>query len=353
MLDVQSGDVIALASVPGFDPNELATGMSRSRWSHLSSDPLAPLLNKAIAGMYPPASTFKMIVALAALESGQITEDDHVTCHGHLRLGNSRLHCWRRYGHGPMNVISAIEQSCDVYFYEVARRIGADRIAEMAVRLGLGTAAGTGLPGEKRGNIPTRAWKERLFGGRWELGETMIMSIGQGFVLATPLQLAIMTARIANGRKAVSPRLDLPGASEKDPSEQFRNLGIAESSLELVRRGMHLATNSVVGTAYKARIQDTSKEMAGKTGTSQIRRITEGERESGVKKNEELPWAERDHALYVGFAPSHSPRYAVAIVVEHGGSGGGVAAPIARELLLAAQNIDMDRAADGGRREEI
>ncbi len=340
ILDIRTGDILSMVSVPGFDPNEFASGISHERWNHLSSDPLSPLLNKSIGGTYPPGSTFKMVVALAAMETGRIGADHRVKCEGHVEIGNTRLHCWNPFGHGEMDMLSAIEQSCDVYFYDLASRVGVDRIAQMAARLGLGLSTGLGLPAEKQGVIPTRAWKEKLFDEPWQLGETMVIGIGQGFVLCTPLQLAVMTARIANSREAVLPRLAWLGDGANSGRPGFRKLGISERSLQIIRRAMYRATNSPQGTAYNARILEDRYEMAGKTGTSQIRRISAEERRRGILKNEDRPWKERDHALYVGFAPAARPRYAVSVVVEHGGGGGSTAAPIARDLLLAAQTID-------------
>ncbi len=315
--------------------------------------PYAPLTNKAISGQYAPGSTFKLAVALAALESGIIRPDQRFFCRGWLSLGNARFHCWKKYGHGWMNLRNGIKQSCDVYFYEVSKRVGIDRIAAMANRLGLGQTSGIDLPGEKPGLIPTRGWKRAVTGVPWQKGETLVAGIGQGFVLATPLQLAIMTARVANGGKAVKPHLvraTLSGgearAVEMPPPP---SLGISDGSLKLVTQAMNAVTNELRGTAYRARIKDKGMEMAGKTGTSQVRRITKRERQTRVLKNKERPWKDRDHALFVGFAPVHKPRYAVAVIVEHGGGGSKVAAPIARDLLRETQR----RAASGKSRDRM
>ena len=235
----------------------------------------------------------------------------------------------------------AHQNSCDVYFYDIAKRIGIDRIAAMATRFGLGTKTGIELPSEKGGVIPTRAWKKALIGTAWQQGETLISGIGQGFILTTPLQLAVMTARIANGGKAVLPRLIR--AAEVDGKEEepvFKDLGISKRSLDVVREGMLRVTNVQQGTAYRARISEEGMEMSGKTGTAQVRRISKAERDTRVLKNHERPWRERDHALFVGYAPSDNPRYAVSVIVEHGGGGSKVAAPIARDLLLATQKRD-------------
>ncbi len=341
ILDIHNGDVLALSSVPGFDPNEFVTGLSSKTWRRLINDPYAPLTNKAISGLYAPGSTFKMVVALAALEARIVAPDHRVFCRGHTQLGNARFHCWKRHGHGWQDMYDAHQNSCDVYFYDIAKRIGIDRIAAMATRFGLGTKTGIELPSEKGGVIPTRAWKKALIGTAWQQSETLISGIGQGFILTTPLQLAVMTARIANGGKAVLPRLIR--AAEVDGKEEepvFKDLGISKRSLDVVREGMNRVTNVQQGTAYRVRISEEGMEMSGKTGTAQVRRISKAERDTRVLKNHERPWRERDHALFVGYAPSDNPRYAVSVIVEHGGGGSKVAAPIARDLLLATQKRD-------------
>jgi len=341
VMDIHNGDVLALSSVPGFDPNEFVTGLSSRSWRRLINDPHTPLINKAISGQYAPGSTFKMVVALAALEAKIVGPDHKVFCRGHTQLENARFHCWKKHGHGWQDMIDAHENSCDVYFYDIAKRIGIDRIAQMANRLGFGSKTGIDLPSEKSGVIPTRAWKKALIGTPWQQGETLISGIGQGFILSTPLQMAVMTARIANGGKAVVPRLVRPsGADQKDKKPEFKTLGISKWALDIVRDGMNRVTNEQRGTAYRARIKEEGMEMSGKTGTAQVRRISKAERDTRVLKNHERPWRQRDHALFVGYAPSDNPRYAVAVVVEHGGGGSKVAAPIARDVLLATQKRD-------------
>jgi penicillin-binding protein 2 len=341
VMDIHNGDVLALSSVPGYDPNEFVTGLSTKTWRRLINDPYAPLTNKAISGLYAPGSTFKMVVALAALEARIVAPDHQVFCRGHTQLGNARFHCWKRHGHGWQDMYDAHQNSCDVYFYDIAKRIGIDRIAEMATRFGLGDKTGIDLPSEKGGVIPTRAWKKALIGTAWQQGETLISGIGQGLILTTPLQLAIMTARIANGGKAVVPRLIRPADTDgKEEEPVFKDLGISKRALDVVREGMNRVTNVQRGTAYRARISEEGMEMSGKTGTAQVRRISKAERDTRVLKNHERPWRERDHALFVGYAPSNNPRYAVSVVVEHGGGGSTVAAPIARDLLLATQRRD-------------
>ncbi|MEX2009571.1 MAG: penicillin-binding protein 2 [Dongiaceae bacterium] len=346
VLDVRTGDVLALGSTPTFDPAAFGRGLSQREWQALISDPQLPLSNKAIAGQYAPGSTFKMMVALAALDSG-VGPDFNSYCPGFLQLGNARFHCWKKEGHGNLTMIDGIKHSCDVYFYNLARRIGVDAIAAMSRRFGLGQAEGLDLPGERAGVIPDVNWKRATMGQPWYPGETLIAGIGQGYVLTTPLQLAVMTARIANGGFAVVPRLTreaVAGDAVAQPSTAFASLGLAAAHLDVVREGMKRVTNDPRGTAYRVRIEQPGMEMAGKTGTAQVRRITLSERLSGVMKNENLPWNRRDHALFVGYAPLEAPRYAVAVVIEHGGGGSKVAGPIARDILIETQLRDPSRA---------
>ncbi|MBL8658353.1 MAG: penicillin-binding protein 2 [Rhodospirillales bacterium] len=347
LLDVLSGEVLALASNPAFDPNAFNRGLSVGAWRALISDPKAPLTNKAISGLYAPGSTFKPVTALAALRDGDITPETKVTCYGRTRLGDATFHCWKRGGHGVMNLQSAIAESCDVYFYEAARRCGIDKIAAMASRLGLGAPTGIELAAERGGVVPSRDWKLANLGVPWQKGETLIAGIGQGFVLTTPLQLAVMTARIAGGGDRIVPRLiDVVAARQEVPTE-VRSLGLDPQHLELVRDGMAGVMTGPRGTARHAAIREPGMKMAGKTGTAQVRRITRAERDAGVIRNEDLPWRRRDHALFIGFAPVQAPRYAVAVVVEHGGSGSAAAAPIASDILYAAQTLRLETAPTG------
>lgn len=336
LMDVENGEVLVQASVPGYDPNEFVGGLSPEAWRRLVNDPLKPLVDRTVGGGYAPGSTFKMVVALAALENGIAGKEHSVFCRGHVELGGRDFHCWKKGGHGAMDMMAAIQNSCDVYFYDLAKRLGPDRIAAMAERLGLGARTGIGLAGERAGIVPSRAWKKRNRGESWYLGETFNYGIGQGYLLATPLQLAVMTARIANAHEAVTPRL-LRLPREEVWKSDFGKLGISAASLSVVREAMFRVCNAERGTAWHARIREKGMKMSGKTGTSQVRRITRSERLTGVRKNEDRPWEERDHSLFVGYAPSHRPKYAVSVVVEHGGSGSAVAAPIARDILLAAQ----------------
>lgn len=344
VMDVITGEVLALASVPAYDPNVFARGVTNPEWEELVRNPRAPLSNKASGGQYPPGSTYKMAVALAALEGGHMGPDEHVFCPGVMRMGNAQFHCWKRGGHGSMNMHAAIMQSCDVYFYEVAKRVGVDGIAAMSRRLGFGEVPGVGLPGERAGLVPTAAWKEATHGVAWQKGDTVVIGIGQGYMLSTPLQLAIYTARIANGGYAVKPTLvraiHRRDGVVREEVPDFPSMGLKAAHLAIVKGGMNGVTNDRRGTAYKARIDEAEFAMAGKTGSVQVKRISKAERERGVIKNEDRPWKDRDHALFVGYAPVEKPRYAVAVVVEHGGGGSATAAPIARDVLREVQRRD-------------
>jgi len=342
MMDVHNGEVLVLSSMPSFDPNEFNRGISGPLWRSLLGNTRTPLINKAVAGQYAPGSTFKMITAMAALEAGLVTAEHRVGCPGHMALGDTKFHCWKsKGGHGGLDMVEGLKQSCDVYFYELSRRLGVDRIAEMAKRFGLGGITHIDLPGEKAGLIPTRAWKLGATGVSWQQGENLVVAIGQGFVLATPLQLAVMTSRLVNGGYAVTPHLTRDAISGRRvgprAAQPFPHMGISQQTLAVMARAMRGVVNDPRGTAFRSRITDVSMAMGGKTGTSQVRRITEEERRNGLRKPDQVPWKERDHALFVGYAPVDNPRYAVAVIVEHGGGGSTVAAPIAKELLLEAQ----------------
>lgn len=344
VLDVLTGEVLALVSVPSFDPNAFNAGLSGADWSALVNNKRSPLSNKAIAGQYAPGSTFKMIVALAALENGVTSPEQTVFCNGKYEFGNGTFHCWKRWGHGRVDMVDAIAESCDVFFYDLARRVGIDRIAEMAGRFGLGQDLGIDLPGERAGLMPTKAWKLAVQGVAWQPGETLVAGIGQGFVLTTPLQLAVMTARLVNGGRSVVPRITRREQDSEASGEADLQIDVASAHLRLVRRGMDEVVNGPMGTARAVRVEDQALAFGGKTGTAQVRRISERERQLGVRKNEDLPWHARDHAMFVGYAPLAEPRYAVAVVVEHGGGGSKVAAPIARDILLEVQRLDPVRA---------
>jgi penicillin-binding protein 2 len=346
LLDAVTGDVLALVSVPSFDPVPFSTGLTSAMWQDLANDPRKPLSNKVISGTYPPGSTFKPVVASAALSAGVLTPQTSITCPGYLSLGNATFHCWRHGGHGTLRLRDAIKKSCDVFFYETARRVGIDRLAAMANRFGFGDVLGLDIPGERPGLIPSREWRLAAGGTTWTQGETVIAGIGQGSILATPLQLATMVARLVTGR-AVSPRLVradgvMPPGGDLAPPD-FAPLGVDPHVLGLVLDGMNAVVNEQGGTAYAARITEPDFAMGGKSGTSQVRHISEYEREHGVRKARQVPWKERDHALFVAFAPVGAPRYVCATIVEHGGGGSAVAAPICRDILLEAQRRDPAR----------
>ncbi|MFO1070218.1 MAG: penicillin-binding protein 2 [Geminicoccaceae bacterium] len=336
VVEVATGAVRAMASVPSYDPAVFQNGLSPTIWKELRDNPRTPLVNKCIRGQYPPGSTFKMVTALAALQAG-IAPGAKVFCSGATTLGKAVFHCWKQGGHGAMDMIHAIEQSCDCFFYDVARRIGVDAIAETARRLGLGGPLGIDLPGEMPGLIPTRAWKKARLDQQWHQGETLVNAIGQGFVLATPLQLAVMTARLCNGGRAVTPWFVAPDA---DPAA-VPPTGIPEAHLAIVRDGMHAVVHGSRGTARQATLGLPGIEMAGKTGTSQVKRISKADRLSGRHKRKDRPWKERDHALFVCFAPVAAPRYAVSVIVEHGEGGSATAAPIARDIMRRALDLDL------------
>jgi penicillin-binding protein 2 len=332
VMDIATGDLRALVSMPGFDPNVFSTGISTEYWKKLRTDPKAPLLNKAISGQYPPGSTFKMVVGMAGLEAGIINEHSSVFCPGHFYLGNHQFNCWKEGGHGTVNYHEAIAQSCDTFFYTIAQRMGIERFADMARRLGLGHTHGLGIDGEKPGIIPDPKWKMARYKQKWAGGDTINCAIGQGYVLATPLQLCIMTARMASGLE-VTPRLWAPD----DTPPEFSRLNIAPQWLEATQKAMDAVTNGPTGTAHSKRITDPRFVMAGKTGTSQVRKILQ----RGMKQ-ELLPWEARHHALFVGYAPVDVPKYAICVVVEHGGGGSAAAAPVARDVLLKIQQFDIN-----------
>ena len=339
VMDVLTGDVLAMVSNPAYDSNDFNRGLSTKEWQALVSDQRTPLINKSIAGVYSPGSTFKMIVLLAALEKGVISADQKIHCGGDYELGDAKFHCWKRHGHGFVNAREALTESCDVYFYEIAKRTGIDRIAAMARKFGLDAPTGIDLPGEKDGLIPTRDWKRASRNEPWHQGETVIAGIGQGYVLTTPVQLALMTARIANGGRAITPHLTRAvgeQATQRLSPTEIPSINVSPSHLAIVIDGMNRVVNHATGTARRSATHIEGFPMAGKTGTVQVRRITKAERDQGVRKNEDLPWKFRDHALFVGFAPVENPRYAVSVVVEHGGGGSSTAAPIARDVLMEA-----------------
>ncbi len=333
VLDTVTGDIVAMVSTPGFDPADIAEGISEENWQRLMNSEDKPLLNRAIGGQYPPGSTFKMVTALAALQAGLVDDKERIACDGHFELADQTFRCWKRTGHGRMTLHEALRSSCDVYFFELARRLGIEALADTARRLGLGLTYEFGLVQQKSGLIPDPDWKRGRWNAGWLGGETVLTGIGQGYVLATPLQLAVMTARLATG-KAVEPALLKRDVSVATAPE-FANLGFNDAHLSIVRRAMVAVVNEAGGTGGNANLGAGQPLVAGKTGTSQVTRASS----EGPQDN--LEWGERDHALFVGYVPADAPRFAVSAIVEHGGGGGATAAPLVRDLMalvLATEN---------------
>ncbi len=328
VMDVQNGEILCCVSSPGYDPNIFSDGLETNVWNKMKNNSRAPLLNRSMSGVYPPGSTIKMAVALAALENGTVDYNTKFYCNGSKELGTSKFHCWAKDGHGKLNLTEAIEQSCDVYFYELGLKVGIDKIASMMKRLGLGQYYDVEIDDKSKGVVPNIEWKLKRDGLKWSLGETLNASIGQGYILATPLQLTTMTSRIANAKFSITPSLIM----NKD-TKRFDPLKINPQHLDFIKKSMERVVNGRNGTARNYQIGSKNIEMAGKTGTVQVVRISEAEREKGLIKNEDRPWKKRDHALFVGYAPVSKPKYAISVVVEHGGSGSSVAAPIARDVF--------------------
>jgi len=364
VMDIYTGEIIAMNSSPSFDPNLFLYGIEKKKWKEIKKNPLKPLLNKTVSGLYSPGSTIKPIVALSALENDVISTNMKVNCRGHkhpLELYGTKYHCWKKQGHGYMSLKNAIKQSCDTYFYEAARLLGVDRLNETAKKFGLGDVVLGSHFNEKKGVVPSTKWKKEAIGQNWYLGETLINGIGQGYIQTTPLQLCLMTAQLANGGHKIYPKIisddeesiesikqEMKLASENN-EENSKLLSVPEKlfntkkkkyhalyrnkeNVKFVLDGMFRSTNEIYGTSFSSRIDDPKYQFAGKTGTAQVKRITEAERELDLKINQ-IPYKERDHAWYVAFGPYKDPRYAVSILVEHGGSGSSVAAPIAKKLF--------------------
>jgi len=366
VMDIYTGEIIAMNSSPSFDPNLFLYGIEKNKWREIQKNPLKPLLNKTVSGLYSPGSTIKPIVALSALENDVITPNLKVNCRGHkhpLELYGMKYHCWKKQGHGYMSLKNAIKQSCDTYFYEIARLLGVDRLNETAKKFGLGNVVLGDFFNEKKGVVPSTKWKKEAVGQNWYLGETLINGIGQGYIQTTPLQLCLMTAQLANGGHKIYPKIILDekqesiesikqkmklaeennnekdstlllatekffSAKEKNYTALYRN----KENVKFILDAMFKSTNEIYGTSYSSRIEDPKYQFAGKTGTAQVKRITEAERELELKTSQ-IPYKERDHAWFVAFGPYKNPRYAVSILVEHGGSGSSTAAPIAKKLI--------------------
>jgi len=364
VMDIYTGEIVAMQSSPSFDPNLFLFGINHDDWQLIRNNPLKPLTNKTLSGLYSPGSTFKPMVALSALENGIIDENFKVNCTGKIEMYGQTYHCWKKKGHGVVNLKSAMKQSCDTYFYEIARKLGVDRLKETSVKFGLGEKVlNETFNNEKKGLIPDTKWKKNNLGRGWVIGETLITGIGQGYTQTTPLQLCQMTAQLANGGFKIYPKIVVEEKSKTAEdimvimNENRKQLNIKDSGLQeatkllglknkiehvplfknsknikLIREAMFASTNEVRGTSYSSRIEDPKYQFAGKTGTSQVKRITKLDRELDLKTSE-IPYDERDHALYIAFGPYKNPRYAISIVIEHGGSGSSAAAPIAKKLF--------------------
>ncbi len=332
-LDIETGDILAMASTPSFDPNNFNNDDGEEYIESLRTDYAKPFMNKTIEGLYPPGSTFKIIVALAALEAGAITPTDTVFCPGHWDFGDRRYHCWEHKGHGRVNLASALAHSCDIYFYQLALKIGIDAIKDMAIKLGLTQKYMDGiLAREMPGIVPDRRWKERATGVRWVHGDTVISGIGQGFILANCLQLAVMMARVSSNR-VVIPRL-----IKSDEKPKFKNLGLQKKNIGFVLKGLEMVTQPG-GTASGSAINVNGMKMGGKTGTSQVRSISKAERERGVLTNEQLQWNMRNHGLFVGYAPTTNPRFVVCAITEHSGSSGSAARTAAATMQALLKEL--------------
>ena len=335
VMNCRNGEVLAMVSNPSFDPALFDRGVSAAQWSQWAGDPRTPLLDKAAAGLYPPGSTFKPAVAISALQAGTLTPHDRIVCPGYLDVGGTRFHCWRKGGHGALDLRGGIKNSCDVFFYEVARRTGMEAIAATSHRLGLGTALGIELPHARIGLIPTPRWR-RAKGHHWNGGDTIVSGIGQGYIQVTPLQLATYASRIATGR-AVQPHLTRAVGGAMGPAAlpaYWPELGLPEEQLAVIRAGMTAVVNEAGGTAPKARLPMVGVQMAGKTGSAQVRRVSRALREGGHFDSSKLPWEMRPHALFICFAPTEAPQYAAAVVIEHGNAAAEIAAPIARDIMM-------------------
>ncbi len=363
VMDIYNGDIITMASSPSYDPNAFVHGIDKKYWNELISNEKKPLNNKAIAGLYPPGSTIKIIVALSALENDVWNPKKYVNCGGLTELYGEKFHCWKKKGHGPMNMRSAIQRSCDVYFYEVARLLGVDRLSETAKKFGLGKKVLDGFIEERTGVVPSTAWKRKFIGKNWYLGETLHSGIGQGYFQSTPLQLCLMTAQIANGGFEIKPRVlandnknnlrEYIKYKNENPNEPlpidmlvsnfdlnplFRN----QENINFVKDAMFAATNEAGGTSFRSRFDDQKFMFAGKTGSSQVKRFTELQRELEIKQKD-IVYKDRDHALFVAFAPYSDPKYAISVVVEHGGTGSGSAAPVAKKIIKKVLERDKFR----------
>ncbi len=338
VINVKTGEYLALASSPSYDPNLFSTGLNNKKWLELTSNKFKPLINKTISNSYPPGSTIKPLVAIAALESG-INPSERLYCNGQHEIGDKSLesgvkifHCWKKKGHGSVDLSDAIKVSCDVYFYQIARKIGIDKIAEVCKRFGLGKEVFDIFYEESKGIVPNKKWKKEVLGESWMVGETLSAGIGQGYFLTSSAQLSLALAQIVNGGMNLKPSI-VVGKKNSNSIQNYDGRIISNLKyLEIVKQSLIDATNTVGGTSYRSRISGDFK-MGGKTGTSQVRVITKKERDEGIIKNKDLPWDERDHGLFIGYGPIDNPLYALSIIIEHGGSGSGAAAPLAKKIF--------------------
>ncbi len=335
VIDIQNGDILALVSSPSFDPNLFPKGISHKDWHELRDNPYMPLTNKAVSGLFPPGSTVKLFVALAALQSGVIDKESTVYCPGYIYVGNHKFHCWHKQGHGTVTLSRALAESCDVFFYEIAKKVGVERLAALFGDVGLGGGGLEGFPHSKKGLVPNKKWKENVKHSKWTVSDTIQMSIGQGYMLTTPLELAVAIARLVGGGTRLIPRLEGQGPLS------FPNIGYDEKHIKTLLDVMDATCNAPSGTAFPWRIPIERMKMGGKTGTSQVRRITMEQRKAGLTKTYHLPWKYREHGFFVGYAPVHAPRYAIAVIVEHAG-GAGPAVQAARDILLKAQLLEKE-----------
>ena len=343
VMDIYTGAVIAMHSSPSFDPNLFVFGISQDEWQLIRNNPMKPLVNKTLQGNYSPGSTIKPIVALSALENGIINTNFTVKCTGKTEMYGQTYHCWKKKGHGFVSLRNAMKQSCDTYFYEIARKLGVDKLSKTAKKFGLGEKVfGDLFEIEKSGLIPNTQWKKNALGQGWLLGETIITGIGQGYIQTTPIQLCLMTAQIANGGYKIYPQIVVEETLKEQPIDKFYPLYENQKNIKIVQDAMFGSTNEVLGTSYRSRIDDPKYQFAGKTGTSQVKKITEEERELELKTFE-IPYEQRDHALYVAYGPYKNPRYALSIIVEHGGNGSTTAAPMAKELFKLIIDRDVLR----------
>ena len=333
VMDIFTGSIVAMHSSPSFDPNLFVFGISQDDWQLIRNNPMKPLVNKSLSGNYSPGSTIKPIVALSALEHEIISPNFTVKCEGKKEMYGETYHCWKKQGHGFVDLKNAMKQSCDSYFYEIARRLGVDRLSDTANKFGLGKKVfGNLFDNEKKGLIPSTSWKKNTLGKNWLLGETIITGIGQGYIQTTPIQLCLMTAQIANGGYKIYPKVVRKNNAAEEAPDKFMPLFKDPRNIKIIQKAMFVSTNEVMGTSYRSRIDDPKYQFAGKTGTAQVQRITEEDRELNLKTFQ-IPYKARDHALYIAFGPYKSPRYALSIVIEHGGSGSAVAAPLAKKLF--------------------